>query len=186
MKLDKRILMAVCLICVQNFSALSFELASLHKIERRTDSLNYRHSIFIEGLGAGLDGSVGYSYLFAKSNYFNIDLTIGIGAVLEKSNPFTAGLFIAGLNSTFNKMKRLNFSFGIYASNYFNYWGIIRKDKDCSGLFSCPPNYRLILAPKFGVGYSLGRIAIELNTYLLVNWSYFGLWPSLKIKYNLL
>jgi hypothetical protein len=152
----------------------------------RGDSLHYRHSIFVEALGPGLDGSIGYNYIFAKSGFVSYDLTFGIGAVLERSNPFTAGLITTGLSASYNRLRNLHFSAGVFGSNYFNYWGLIKHDKDCFGAWVCPPDYRLIILPKIGILYSFGRLDIELNAYKLFNWSYEGIWPSLKIKFNLL
>lgn len=160
-------------------------------VNAQTDSSKVKswrneHSFFIEALGSGLLGSVGYSYSFYKydNTIFNIDMGVG-GTFRVKKEMRYINSFVLNFDFSIDKRiyKPLYISTGVTIADYNNIYKIKNIYQPEASLI---PKSDLYFMPYLGVTLLKNKFTISLKVNKFYNFfSYNGIMPSLKLKIKL-
>lgn len=145
------------------------------------------HSVYGELYGPGFTFSLGYTYTMKVSKY-RINYSAGFGGVPVFRNPVTALVLAYGIDAEYSFINWLSLDVGIFNSFYFNYWTYFSSSgKDCSGMWLCPPDYGVVIAPFLGVNFRVKKFTFSPRFYGYFgekNYIPFKFFPALTIKYK--
>ncbi|MFT5819205.1 MAG: hypothetical protein ACI8ZM_000428 [Crocinitomix sp.] len=186
----KSILLFV-MICSSQFG---FSNSIENIIQNKADSSswnesNRKHGFYIEPWLFGRVVTLGYSYDFLSRDRFIMTASAGFGMNFKFTNPNTGFYVPIGIQAKYQLKKRLYVSTGVLNFSYINYWANFSEEgKDCTGLWSCPPDEApFMLMPFLGGSYEFKRFSIEPRVYF----SFFAWWekvyplPALRLKLKL-
>jgi hypothetical protein len=150
---------------------------------------NKNHEIFIEALGPGTHGTLGYNFIIHK-NKFQFKPTIGLGGIYSHNDFYQAFMPYSGLSIHYSISNRFSvFSF-YYLSLYLNRAFIFpNKTSNCLNTgYPCNESYDY--RSNFGIGTSLTlskKLDLSLSIYTVKRFvkTIVFVMPSLKLSYKL-
>ena len=154
----------------------------------QTDSLDVKkwkggNKIFIEALGSGIFGSIGFSYFFYKKDntFFNIDM--GVGGIIKVKKKYRYNNSVI-INLGFSIDKRLYkpifITTGFTIASYNNIYKMKNIYKPEAYMI---PRYNFYYMPFIGCTLIKDKFMISLIANKFYNYfAYNGIMPSVKLR----